>query len=107
MSMALGEWMTTTMMMIWRLSYLPSHQTLLQHRNLKKVVSMLPNIILSNLTIILPILLYHVARPKLIPQEDLDKMVKESIKDDDDDDDDSVDENDPDLLVRVNFKVYL
>lgn len=44
---------------------------------------------------------YNLARPKLIPQEDLDKMVKESIKDDDDDDDDSVDENDPDLLVSV------
>ncbi|KAK3927267.1 Coiled-coil and C2 domain-containing protein 1-like [Frankliniella fusca] len=41
------------------------------------------------------------ARPKLIPQADLDKMIQESVKDDDDDDD-SVDENDPDLLGELN-----
>ncbi|XP_034237367.1 coiled-coil and C2 domain-containing protein 1-like isoform X2 [Thrips palmi] len=42
------------------------------------------------------------ARPKPIPQADLDKLVKESIKDVDEEDDDSVDENDPDLLGELN-----
>lgn len=42
------------------------------------------------------------ARPKMIPQENLDKLVKESMKDEDEDDDESVDENDPDLLGELN-----
>ncbi|KAE8737866.1 hypothetical protein FOCC_FOCC016661 [Frankliniella occidentalis] len=42
------------------------------------------------------------ARPKLIPQADLDRMIQESVKDEDDEDEDSVDENDPDLLGELN-----
>lgn len=47
------------------------------------------------------------APPKVIPHQDLDRMVQDSMKDEEEDDDDSVDENDPDLLVRNVFCKYL